>query len=149
MVAMAIESVRAAMPPVAMEQNIVANSFDSALRRASLDTGMLPPAQMVGESGKSLLSTAFMTFDSILSEQTRTNTRAKRLADTSRTIPGMSEGDGVPKAFDGDKTKNMMAAIDDAVTSATEVAGFVVRIQIVQKAVQGCQRVVDTLTRGQ
>jgi hypothetical protein len=87
--------------------------------------------------------------EGLLASENSITVRGSRLDQPTKTVPGLTEGNGIPQAFGKDDTGKALEKLENSMTNMTDVATYLIRMQIVNKSVQGFQRVLDQLGRGQ
>ncbi len=75
--------------------------------------------------------------------------RSSRIGAPSPSIPRLTEGNGLPEAFGKDGAVKGLEQATATVNNMVDVMSYIVQMNIINKSVQGFQRVLDQLGRGQ
>jgi hypothetical protein len=145
----ATNPVIAALPPgFAPESQAV--TFNEVVARVAAEqanlgnTGFQNPG-----SDTSPLSALRPMLEGLLANENSMAIRGARIDQPTRNIAGLTEGNGLPQAFGKDDTGKALEKLESSMTNMIDVSTYLIRMQIVNKSVQGFQRVLDQLGRGQ
>jgi hypothetical protein len=125
-------------------------AFSEVVSRVAAEQNSLNAAGLnTSGSGATALTPLRPTLEGLLASENSIAVRASRVDQPTRTVPGLTEGSGLPQAFGKDDAGKALEKLDSSMTNMVDVATYLIRMQIVNKSVQGFQRVLDQLGRGQ
>jgi hypothetical protein len=140
---MSVEAIGAAAPAVSAFEPRVQSFLDVA---ADVRRGL--SADVTGNGSPSLLGSVRPMLDGLMNEQRRIDRLSSALEVKVRPSGQIGEGEGAKVGSDSPVDK-ALEKINAAGSNMIEVASFMTKILLVNKGVQGLQRVWDTLSKGQ